>query len=268
MLDAGYRMLDSGYFYQYQKSSIQRLMANSYFQFKQFTIHQDRCAMKVTTDACLFGAWVAEEVRSQESGVTSSLDIGTGTGLLALMLAQKNSETNILAIEIDKDAAAQAANNIDSSLWKDQVDILERDVKDFSFPEKFDLIISNPPFYEKELRSDIDRKNIAHHSENLTLKELLNIIKNNLNPDGNFFLLMPYKRNDEIKKLFNDLQVHISKMIFVRQSVKHDYFRIFIKGNLNTEEIETEFDEISIWNDKQQYTEEFVNLLKDYYLHL
>jgi tRNA1Val (adenine37-N6)-methyltransferase len=229
--------------------------------------------MKVTTDACLFGAWVAEEVRSRDpiaigSGARSSLDIGTGTGLLALMLAQKNSETNILAIEIDKDAAEQAANNIDSSLWKDQVDILEANVKEFSFPENFDLIISNPPFYEKELRSETDKKNIAHHSEDLTLKELLNIIKNNLNPDGNFFLLLPYKRNDEMKKLFRDHELHVSKMIFVRQSVKHDYFRIFIKGGLNAEEKETEFDEISIWDDKQQYTNEFVMLLKDYYLHL
>lgn len=224
--------------------------------------------MKVTTDACLFGAWVAEEARSREPGARSSLDIGTGTGLLALMLAQKNFAMNILAIEIDKDAAEQAGNNSHSSLWKDQVEILEANVKEFSFPEKFDLIISNPPFYEKELRSETDKKNIAHHSEDLTLKELLNIIKNNLNPDGNFFLLLPYKRNDEIKKLFKDHELHVSKMIFVRQSVKHDYFRIFIKGSLNGEEKETEFDEISIWDDKQQYTNEFVRLLKDYYLHL
>ena len=98
-------------------------------------------------------------------------------------------------------------------LWKDQVKYTGSNVKEFSFPEKFDLIISNPPFYEKELRSDTDKKNIAHHSENLTLKELLNIIKNNLNPDGNFFLLLPYKRNDEIKKLFRDHELHVSKMI-------------------------------------------------------
>jgi len=225
--------------------------------------------MKVTTDACLFGAWVAEEVRSQESGVRSSLDIGTGTGLLALMLAQKNPEANILAIEIDKDAAEQATNNIDSSLWKDQVDLLEADVKDFSFPEKFDLIISNPPFYEKELRSDTDKKNIAHHSENLTLKELLVIIKDHLTKTGSFFLLLPYKRNEEIKKLFKDHDLNISKILFVRQSVKHDYFRIMLKGKLSEQKsIETEFNEMSIWDDRQQYTNEFKQLLKDYYLHL
>ena len=243
-------------------------MPNSYFQFKQFTIHQDRCAMKVTTDACLFGAWVAEEVRSQESGVRSTLDIGTGTGLLTLMLAQNNPETKILAIEIDKDAAEQATNNIDASLWKDRVDILEADVKGFSFPEKFDLIISNPPFYENEIRSATDSKNVAHHSENLTLKELLDIIKPNLNDNGNFFLMFPYKRNDEIKKLFKNYQLHISKILLIRQSIKHDYFRIFIKGNLIATEKEIEFDEISIWDEYQQYSNEFIRLLKDYYLHL
>jgi len=225
--------------------------------------------MKVTTDACLFGAWVAEEVRSQESGVRRTLDIGTGTGLLTLMLAQNNPETKILAIEIDKDAAEQATNNIDASLWKDRVDILEADVKGFSFPEKFDLIISNPPFYENEIRSATDSKNVAHHSENLTLKELLVIIKHNLRETGSFFLLLPYKRNEEIKKLLKDNGLNISKILFVRQSTKHDYFRIMLKGKLNEREnIETEFNEMSIWDDSQQYTNEFKQLLKDYYLHL
>jgi len=224
--------------------------------------------MKVTTDACLFGAWVAEEVKSQKLKIKRGLDIGTGTGLLSLMLAQKNPETSILAVEIDKDAAEQAAKNIGASVWKDHVDILKTDVKEFSSLEKFDLIFSNPPFYENELRSETDRKNIAHHSENLTLKELLDIIKTNLNADGNFFLLFPYKRNEEIKRLFKDHQLYIAKILLIRQSIKHDYFRIFIKGNLNATEKEIEFDEMSIWDEHQQYTNEFIRLLKDYYLHL
>ena len=224
--------------------------------------------MKVTTDACLFGAWVAHEVESEKLKVESALDIGTGTGLLSLMLVQKKPEANILAVEIDKSAAKQAADNINASLWKDQVDIVEGDVKDLSFAEKFDLVISNPPFYETEWRSETDIKNIAFHSDNLTLQELLHTIKTHLSANGNFFLLLPYKRNDEIKRLFKDHQLHISKLLLVRQSVKHDYFRIFLKGNLNAVQKETEFDEMSIWDERQQYTKEFVSLLKEYYLHL
>jgi tRNA1Val (adenine37-N6)-methyltransferase len=225
--------------------------------------------MKVTTDACLFGAWVAEEVRSQGSGVGNSLDIGTGSGLLALMLAQKNPEMKIEAIEINKEAAEQAKINAGSSPWKEQINILQADVKGFSFEKEFDLIISNPPFYEKEIRSATDSKNVAHHSDNLTLKELLVIIKNNLSKTGIFFLLLPYKRNEEIKKLLKDHELNISKILFVRQSVKHDYFRIMLMGKLSEQEnAETEFDEMSIWDDSQQYTNEFKQLLKDYYLHL
>ena len=239
-------------------------MPNSYFQFKQFTIHQDRCAMKVTTDACLFGAWIAEEVKSQKLKVKSVLDIGAGTGLLSLMLAQKNPEIKIDAIEIDKDAAEQANVNVRSSPWKEHINILQADVKEFSFEKEFDLIISNPPFYENEIRSATDSKNVAHHSENLTLKELLEIIKNNLSKTGSFFLLFPYKRNEEIKKLLKDHELNISKILFIRQSVKHDYFRIMLKGKLSDQEnIETEFNEMSIWDDSQQYADEFKQLLKD-----
>ena len=250
-------------------------MANSYFQFRQFTIHQDKCAMKVTTDACLFGAWVAEEVRSQKSEVGSQhtcpgvLDIGTGTGLLSLMIAQKNQDALILGVEVDKDAEKQANENVNDSPWKDRIEVLEGDVKHYNFPEKFDLIISNPPFYEKEIRSSSNRKNIAHHSENLTLNELLNIIRNYLTPNGSFFLLLPFKRNEEIKRLFRDHQLHIVEMTFVRQSVNHDFFRIMVKGKNSVKgNEETAFNEMSIWDEKQQYTAEFIRLLKDYYLHL
>ena len=243
-------------------------LANSYFQFKQFTIHQDGCAMKVTTDACLFGAWAAEEIKSQKLKIETVLDIGTGTGLLALMVSQENPRMKIDAIEIDKEAAEQATINVASSPWKGQINIVQADVKGFPFEKEIDIIISNPPFYEKEIRSATGSKNVAHHSEDLTLKGLLAIIKDNLSKTGSFFLLLPYKRNEEIKKLFKDQQLRISNMILVRQSVKHEYFRIFIKGRLNADKKETEFNELSIRDDKEQYTNEFVNLLKDYYLHL
>jgi tRNA1Val (adenine37-N6)-methyltransferase len=184
------------------------------------------------------------------------------------MMVQKNPEAGILAIEIDEAAREQARENVDSSPWKERIRVIEGDIKNYPFSEKFDIIISNPPFYEKEIRAETDNKNVAHHSENLKLEELLTVIKNNLNEGGFFFLLLPYKRNEEIKKLFKDHQLSISNILFIRQSVKHDYFRIFLKGDLRIKEKETEFNEMSIWDEEQQYTEQFVRLLKDYYLHL
>jgi tRNA1Val (adenine37-N6)-methyltransferase len=225
--------------------------------------------MKVTTDACLFGAWVAKEVGSQQSTVDCVLDIGTGTGLLALMVAQKNDEVLIDSIEIEKDAADQANENAASSPWKERIAIINEDVKGFSFTHKYDLIISNPPFYENEIRSATDSKNVAHHSENLTLEELLLIIKSHLASRGSFFLLLPYKRNEEVKRVFKDHQLHISKILLVKQSVKHDYFRIMLKGKRNHKPgHETIIEEMSILDHQQRYSPEFLSLLKDYYLHL
>jgi tRNA1Val (adenine37-N6)-methyltransferase len=264
------------------------LMANPYFQFKQFTIHHDRCAMKVTTDACLFGAWLSEEVGRRETGdgrtgveVGKVLDIGTGTGLLSLMLAQKNPGLAIDAIEVDKGAAEQAKDNVDASAWKEQIAIINKDVKDVRLDKKYDYIISNPPFYENELHSPDQRKNTAHHSGGLTLSEVVTIVKDNLAPGGCFFLLLPYKRNEAIKDLLLQHQLAIRKMIFVRQSVKHDYFRIMLmgqgdnnRGGAEAQEVksinvmETVIDELSITDGENKYTPAFTALLQSYYLHL
>ena len=257
-------------------------MSNSYFQFKQFTIHQDRCAMKVTTDGCLFGAWLAERVGSRESGVGSPeslvmspepvnwkiLDVGTGTGLLPLMIAQKN-EFFIDAIEIDKDAFEQASDNIAASPWKDRIKVFHADIQEAEFTRKYDVIISNPPFYENELKGNNTRKNLAHHDAGLLLPDLLSIIKKNLKPGGTFYLLLPYKRSEEIKKLIIGNNFSIEQMVFVRQSVQHDYFRAMLTGKLKTDNhIETRIDETSIKDEKRLYTPSFINLLQDYYLHL
>lgn len=222
--------------------------------------------MKVTTDACLFGGWVAERVRSRESGDHDILDIGTGTGLLSLMLAQK-IKGDIDAIEMDEAAAVQAIENTEASPWKERITVINADVKNYSFINKHNCIISNPPFYENELKSGNTKKNIAHHNEGLLLPELLSIIKNNLEQDGMFYLLLPYKRSNEIKELLLQHEFSLCQMMLVRQSVNHDYFRIMLAGKLkNDKTVEIMIDEISIKDDNQQYTAEFTELLKDYYL--
>ena len=229
--------------------------------------------MKVTTDGCLYGAWVAERVSSREPGVGNILDIGTGTGLLSLMLAQKIN-ASIDAIEIDKDAFEQATENLAASPWKERIHIFHTDAKKFSGKHPYDLIISNPPFYENELKSGNNQKNIAHHSKQLELKDLLIIIKRNLHPDGIFCLLLAFKRNAEIKNILAEHNLSITQITFVRQSVNHDYFRIMLMGKIKMDEItEIMLDEISIKDNSstasgEQYTPAFIALLKDYYLHL
>ena len=225
--------------------------------------------MKVTTDVCLFGAWVAEEDKSEKLKIKNVLDIGTGTGLLSLIFIQKNNSSIIDAIEFEEQACEQAKENVYASIFKDKINVIHEDVKTFPFLKKYDVIISNPPFYEKEITSTNERKNIAHHQSGLLLEELITIIKENLSVEGYFFLLLPFKRNEEIKKILFKQDLSVLKIVFVKQSTKHDYFRLMIKGKLTQkDQPETMIDEIPIWNDRQQYTEEFKELLKDYYLHL
>lgn len=226
--------------------------------------------MKVTTDACLFGAWIAEEDKNGLPGTAKSvLDIGSGTGLLSLMYSQKNPSSNIDAIEIDEDAYTQSKENVAASPFAERINLVHDDVKRVTFSKKYDCIISNPPFYEKEISSGNEKKNIAHHHSGLLLEELLRIIKGSLSSSGMFYLLLPFKRNEEIKKIILTQGLLISKIVLVKQSTKHNYFRIMIAGKLNQEgRLETLIEEISICGDLQQYREESKELLKDYYLHL
>src|SRR5688500_11779251 len=129
-------------------------MANQYFQFKQFSIQQDRCAMKVSTDACIQGAWtpIADNVKDV-------LDIGAGTGLLSLMLAQRNYDIRIDAVELDVEAAQQAKENVASSPWKDRVEVIQADVTQHSFTKLYDMVICNPPFFNNSLLGDTDTRN-------------------------------------------------------------------------------------------------------------
>ncbi|MDZ4792834.1 MAG: methyltransferase [Bacteroidota bacterium] len=246
-------------------------MANSYFQFKQFTIQQDQCAMKVTTDSCLFGAWAAEKIKEEEIVFNNCLDIGTGTGILSLMLAQKKLTAKIYAIEIDADAAKQAQSNAEASPWKDRIFIMPGDAKDmpYTFEKEYDVIISNPPFYENELTSPVAQKNTAHHDSGLLLSDLLQVIKDRLHPEGCFYLLLPYKRLVEAGLLFQKYQLAIKHTTLVRQSPQHDPFRFFVAGqHINNSETIYKKDELIIKDDSGAYSPAFTHLLKDYYLYL
>ena len=241
-------------------------MSNIFFQFKQFTINQDRCAMKVTTDGCLFGAWVAKEAGSLKTELRNIIDIGTGTGLLSLMLAQKTNSP-ITSIEIDTDAFRQASENIAISPWKDRIKIFHADIKDFNSPVQYEIVISNPPFYENEWPSENLKRNTAHHSSELLLEDLLDIIPTILTPGGKFYLLLPYKRHEEILKLFDQKKVSLIQKIFVRQTDGHDFFRFMIEGSFERS-ANTITNEIAIKNKNNEYTEEFTAILKDYYLYM
>ncbi len=243
-------------------------MANTFFQFKQFTVHQDRSAMKVTTDGCLFGAWVAEQLKNQTSISNYCLDIGTGTGLQSLMIVQKN-DVKVDAIEIDKNTAEQAKENVLTSPFYNTINIIHADAISFPFEKKYNAIISNPPFYEKELKGNDKQKNIAHHDSGLLLKDLIPLIKNNLSSDGVFFLLLPYKRKEEIENLLYTNELAISQISFVRQTTQHNFFRIMIAGiHLIPNLPEIAVEEISIKTDDRIYSAAFIDLLKEYYLHL
>jgi tRNA1Val (adenine37-N6)-methyltransferase len=233
--------------------------------------------MKVTTDGCLFGAWASQKVGSRESiggggqnmKVGRVLDIGTGTGLLSLMLSQKKPALKIDAIEIDAEAAKQAKENVDESPWKDRISIVHGDAKTFISPYQYDCIISNPPFYEKELKSENSQKNLAYHSDELLLDALLQVIKTNLAPGGSFFLLLPFKRDAEIKELLLQHDCHIMELCFVRQSTAHSYFRIMLMATFSAEApVETIINEIAIKDGGDKYTQEFIGLLEEYYLYL
>lgn len=249
-------------------------MANSYFQFKQFLIHQDRCAMKVTTDACLFGAWVARQIKLNReqldfTGSDRLLDIGTGTGLLSLMLAQENPALDIHAIEIDVNAAGQAEENCSLSPWKERIRVRQEDIRQASFEHPFRYIVSNPPFYENDLRSPDPIKNLAHHQEGLLLKDFPAIIQKQLEPGGWFYLLLPYKRKEEMIELLHHNGFGISSMVQVKQTVNHPYFRLMLEAKNSKEKIEiTDIINLNVKEKDDKYSNEFVSLLKDYYLQL
>jgi tRNA1Val (adenine37-N6)-methyltransferase len=221
--------------------------------------------MKVCTDACIFGAWSAGKITMGEIDDASILDIGAGTGLLSLMLAQK-SATKIDAIEIEENAFNQAINNFKQSPWNERLHAHHADAKDFASSEKYSFIISNPPYYENDLLSPVENKNIAKHNKGLNISELISIIKKLLNSSGNFAVLLPFQRINYFERLANKNHFYLKEQLLVKQSPEHKYFRgilLFTQTNITPVK-----KELIIRRADGNYTEEFMRLMRDYYLKL
>ena len=209
-------------------------MPNSYFQFKQFKVEQDQCAMKVCTDACLFGAWAAFHLQVSKTVPKRILDIGTGTGLLSLMLAQ-SSDALIDAVEIAPAAAQQASSNAANSPWKERIQIIEGDILDLALANaSYDFIISNPPFFENNLKSPDSNRNLAMHSSVLSLQALVQTVAGLLQINGHFAVLIPYERKSRMESLAIKKGLILIKSTDVQQSDQHGFFRtmlVFAKQN-------------------------------------
>ncbi len=237
-------------------------VGNSYFDFKQFRISQEGCAMKVTTDACIQGAWTPVT-----NNVKRVLDIGTGTGLLSLMIAQKSNEVIIDAAEIDIDAARQAQVNIAASPWADRINVLTCDISEFNSGYKYDMIICNPPFFNNSLLSDKEAKNKARHTVTLTYENLFDAIKNNLSDNGTASILLPVPESNMWEELVTGSGWHVINTLSVKHrdnaTVKR---KVIIISNTPPET--TRSQTLVIQENNGSYTEVFTKLLAPYYLNL
>ncbi|MDB5193741.1 MAG: methyltransferase [Segetibacter sp.] len=240
-------------------------MANDYFQFKQFTVQQGKAALKVCTDACLLGAYAANYLQHSKQATRNILDIGTGTGLLSLMLAQKTTAT-IHAVEVDKSSYEQAKENFEASSWREKLEAFHGDIKDLKLVGRYDAVICNPPFFEQSLKSVHASKNLSKHVDQLPLSNLAEIAVSLLNTEAVFFILLPSTGFDKFIPVAKNSKLHLKYRVDIRQTKTHNFFRSI--GVFSTNEDAPLTEEMSIKNEANAYTHEFVALLKDYYLHL
>ena len=218
--------------------------------------------MKVTTDACIQGAWTP-----LLSDVKQVLDIGAGTGLLSLMLAQRKHDIIIDAIELDSNAAGQARENIAASAWKDSINIIEGDVCNYPFSMKYDLIISNPPFFNNSLQSDKANRNMARHTNSLSYNDLLKSIADNLKDDGYASVLLPFPEYQIWKGLLQEgswNEFDILSVSHRRHAAVKRVVSIFSKKELTAVNEHS----LIIQDDAGKYTPAFIDLLSPYYLDL
>jgi len=237
-------------------------MSNTYFQFKQFRIEQELCAMKVTTDACIQGAWTPVLPH-----VKHVLDVGAGTGLLSLMLAQRANDIVIDGVEFDKEAAMQAMENVNASPWKESIKIHEIDARNYLAPVKYDLIISNPPFFNDSLLSDKEAKNMARHTLSLSYTDLFKVVAANIAEDGYASIMLPLPEYQKWRALLAQNGWFELSNLFVRHSIAAPVKRVV--GLFSRKKVlAIDEQELVIMGDGNKYTNSFVELLSPFYLNL
>lgn len=236
-------------------------MPNSYFQFKQFRVEQGRAAMKVCTDACVLGAYAGVD------GAARILDVGTGTGLLALMAAQRNGEARIDAVEVDEGAYGQAVDNVLASPWAGRIRVVRSRIQEYDPGYRYDVVISNPPFYENHPKRPAAAQNVALHGEDLSLPELAAAVHRLLGPAGRFVVLLPPYQAGRLQELLAPLglfpldHLHLHDRPGAPPIRRITTYTFGIPGPCR----ETNF---CIRDGTGAYTDDFVRLLRPYYLYL
>lgn len=236
-------------------------MPNDYFQFKQFTIFQDRCAMKVGTDGVLLGAW------TQVDNAKRILDIGTGTGLLALILAQRSS-AEIDAIEIDHDAAFQAKENVIQSSWSDRIQVIHISLQDFvQEKRKYDLIVVNPPYFTDALQAPDPRRSLARHNHQLSQELLVEGVHELLDEEGRFTIILPEINFLSFLTLCEKFHLAVSYQTNVYSKPGSPCIRVLAEFSFNPPA--GSVDDLIIETDgRHGYSPRFTELVKAYYLKL
>lgn len=233
------------------------------FKFKQFTVNQDQCAMKIGTDGVLLGAWT-----SVEHNPFSVLDIGAGTGVLSLMLAQRCNAGQIEAIEIDDDAFEQCAENFENSPWNDRLFCFHASLLEYieAVDDKFDLIICNPPFYSEDYKTNNKSRDLARFSDAMPLKHIIFAIAHLLADDGKFSIVVPYKEEKTFINEADNIGLYPNRILRVRGNEKSEIKRSLIEFTF--EETKANISELVIENGRHNYTQDYIDLTKDFYLKM
>lgn len=233
---------------------------NSHFQFKKFTIHQENAAMKVGTDGVLLGAW------AETKNVSSVLDIGTGTGLIALMMAQR-SEAYITAIEIEESAFSDASLNIQNSPWSERIKVVHTSLQDHlkNNSQIFDCVVCNPPYFKDSLKSKTKSKAIARHNDELPFEVLAEGVSRILNTNGHFSVVLPAGAESDFRFLAANVRLFPSRITRVKPKPSKPASRVLMEFRFEaTLKVE---DELTIETETHhEYMPEFIELVKDFYL--